>query len=167
MAIDAYSLCPGGTGKKIKFCCNDFLPELQKIDRMIEGEQYLACLKHVDQLWNRSRGEIGRACWRQSASCCGRPISRGGAKAPAAFMAKFPNNQIALSEAAIAGGRERRPRGARARATGAARRPRAPRLALMRRWGWWPGRCCRLVSRCPPGRCGSCRRRSWKRMIGP
>ena len=25
MAIDAYSLCPGGTGKKIKFCCGDFL----------------------------------------------------------------------------------------------------------------------------------------------
>ena len=24
MPIDAYSVCPGGTGKKIKFCCPDF-----------------------------------------------------------------------------------------------------------------------------------------------
>ena len=39
MPIDAYSLCPGGTGKKIKFCCPDFLGELQQIDKMLEGKQ--------------------------------------------------------------------------------------------------------------------------------
>ena len=75
MAIDAYSLCPGGTGKKIKFCCGDFLPELQKIDRMFEGEQYLACLKHVDRLLAQEPGAIGRACWPPSACCCGRRTS--------------------------------------------------------------------------------------------
>jgi hypothetical protein len=31
MPIDAYSPCPGGTGKKIKFCCPDFLGELETI----------------------------------------------------------------------------------------------------------------------------------------
>ena len=61
MSIDAYSPCPGGTGKKIKFCCGDFLPELQKIDRMFDGEQYLACLQHVDRLLAQEPGR-DRAC---------------------------------------------------------------------------------------------------------
>ena len=61
MAIDAYSPCPGGTGKKIKFCCGgDFLPELQKIDRMIDGEQYLACLQHIDHLMAHEPGRDRR-----------------------------------------------------------------------------------------------------------
>ena len=30
MSLDAYSLCPGGTGKKIKFCCGDFLRRTAK-----------------------------------------------------------------------------------------------------------------------------------------
>ena len=59
MALDAYSLCPGGTGKKIKFCCPDLLPELEKIDRMIEGEQFIACIQHIDQL--EQKGQY-RAC---------------------------------------------------------------------------------------------------------
>ena len=56
MALDAYSQCPGATGKKIKFCCSDFLTELEKIDRMVEGEQYAACLQHIDLL-RRQPGE--------------------------------------------------------------------------------------------------------------
>ena len=40
MALDHYSLCPCGSGKKIKFCCsNDILPELEKVVRAIEGDQ--------------------------------------------------------------------------------------------------------------------------------
>ena len=62
MAIDAYSPCPGGTGKNIKFCCGDFLPELQNIERMFEGEQYLACLQHLDRLLAREPAS-GRVCW--------------------------------------------------------------------------------------------------------
>jgi hypothetical protein len=61
MALDAYSFCPGGTGKKIKFCCPDFLPELQKIDRMLEGEQYMACLQHIERVRDLP-GNHNRAC---------------------------------------------------------------------------------------------------------
>ena len=50
MALDAYSLCPGGTGKRIKFCCGDFLGELQNIDWMFEEKQYVACLQHIEHL---------------------------------------------------------------------------------------------------------------------
>ena len=59
MALDAYSLCPGGTGKKIKFCCPDFISELDKMDRMLEGEQFVACLQHIDQLEQKGQS---RAC---------------------------------------------------------------------------------------------------------
>ena len=50
MPIDAYSPCPCGSGKKIKFCCKDLLGDLQKIERMLEGEQYMACLAHIERL---------------------------------------------------------------------------------------------------------------------
>ncbi|MGB6045411.1 MAG: hypothetical protein WBF93_19805 [Pirellulales bacterium] len=49
MSLDRYSLCPGGTGKKIKFCCNELLGELQTLDKMLGGEQRQACLEHVDR----------------------------------------------------------------------------------------------------------------------
>ena len=102
MAIDAYSLCPGGTGKKIKFCCGDFLPELQKIDRMIEGEQFLACLQHIDHLLAQEPGH-DRACLLATKCLVLRFTDQREAarNAAATFLVKFPHNQIALSEMAI------------------------------------------------------------------
>jgi hypothetical protein len=102
MSIDAYSPCPGGTGKKIKFCCGDFLTELQKIDRMIEGEQYLACLQHIDQLLSQ-RANQERACLLASKVMLLRTTGerKAAEEAAAAFLAKHPNNQIALAETAM------------------------------------------------------------------
>ncbi len=102
MAIDAYSLCPGGTGKKIKFCCGDFLPELQKIDRMVDGEQYLACLQHIDHLMAQEPGR-DRPCLLAT-KCLLLRLSdqRDAARvAAAAFLIKHPDNQVALAEMAI------------------------------------------------------------------
>ena len=50
MAIDPYASCPGGTGKKIKFCCPDLISELDKIQRMLNGNQHRACLDHIRQI---------------------------------------------------------------------------------------------------------------------
>lgn len=51
MALDQYSYCPCGSGKKIKFCkCADNFQEMQKVDRMIEGEQSVAALDRINQL---------------------------------------------------------------------------------------------------------------------
>ena len=50
MAIDPYSLCPGGTGKKLKFCCSDLMHELGKIEHMLEAEQRQACVDYISQL---------------------------------------------------------------------------------------------------------------------
>lgn len=51
MALDQYSICPCGNGKKIKFCkCHDHLAEMQKIDRMIQGNQSVAALDRINDL---------------------------------------------------------------------------------------------------------------------
>src|SRR3954466_6073688 len=49
MAIDQYAMCPCGSRKKLKFCCTDLVGEIDKIHRMIEGEQPRAALRHVEQ----------------------------------------------------------------------------------------------------------------------
>ncbi|HZZ72698.1 MAG TPA: hypothetical protein VFE24_10615 [Pirellulales bacterium] len=59
MAIDPYSPCPGGTGKKIKFCCTDLPNDLEKIDRMLTGEQYAGALEQVERL---EQSHSHRAC---------------------------------------------------------------------------------------------------------
>ena len=50
MPFDRYMPCPCGTGKKVKFCCEDLLSELEAIQKMLEGEQRLACLEYIDKL---------------------------------------------------------------------------------------------------------------------
>lgn len=100
MPLDAYSLCPGGTGKRIKFCCKDMLPELQHVERMIEGEQHHACVQHIDTL---EKKYPERAClWSikcQLLRALGDVDTLQGTVAR--FVAKHPDNVIALSEQAM------------------------------------------------------------------
>ena len=99
MALDAYSPCPGGTGKKIKFCCSDLMGELQKIDRMLEGEQYLACLNHVESLLKKTPD---RACLLATRSLLLRATNQleAAEQAGSEFLQKHPQNPIALADAA-------------------------------------------------------------------
>jgi len=53
MAVDPYSPCPCGSGKKLKFCCSDLAVDIEKVHKMIAGEQPHAALKHVEQLLTR------------------------------------------------------------------------------------------------------------------
>ena len=101
MSLDAYSLCPGGTGKKIKFCCPDFLPELEKIDRMIEGEQFNACLQNIDQL--EAKGPIpGLPDGIQVGVAEGHRSSRRGAGLRGRFRQSLSAKLGGLVEAALA-----------------------------------------------------------------
>lgn len=59
MTIDKYAMCPGGTGKKIKFCCSDLPQELDKLERLKEAEQFQSCLETVERL---EKKYPGRAC---------------------------------------------------------------------------------------------------------
>jgi len=49
MAVDPYAPCPCGSGKKVKFCCSDLVGDIEKIHRMIEGDQPRAALRHAEQ----------------------------------------------------------------------------------------------------------------------
>lgn len=49
MALDPYQPCPCGSGKKIKFCCSDLIGEMEKVYRMLEGDQPRAALRHIEQ----------------------------------------------------------------------------------------------------------------------
>jgi tetratricopeptide (TPR) repeat protein len=50
MAIDPYGPCPCGSGKKVKFCCSDIVDHIETIQKMLEGEQRMACLEYVVNL---------------------------------------------------------------------------------------------------------------------
>ena len=50
MAIDPYSACPCGSGKKLKFCCSDLAADIEKVQKMVAGDQPHAAQKHVEQL---------------------------------------------------------------------------------------------------------------------
>jgi hypothetical protein len=102
MAIDAYSQCPGATGKKIKFCCSDFLTELEKIDRMVEGQQYAACLQHIDVL-RRKPENSDRQCLLAYQTMLLRATGQleEAQTLAAYFLQKYPANQAALAESAI------------------------------------------------------------------
>ncbi|MBE6427831.1 MAG: hypothetical protein E7028_04470 [Planctomycetaceae bacterium] len=48
--IDVYSLCPGGSGKKIKFCCRNRVDDFRKIYKFLDANQNTACLNFIDSL---------------------------------------------------------------------------------------------------------------------
>lgn len=50
MAVDLYAPCPCGSGKKLKFCCAKLADHMDKVMRMMEGEQFAATLQQLDSL---------------------------------------------------------------------------------------------------------------------
>lgn len=55
MSLNQYSPCPCGIGRKIKFCkcdygCSEQLGDVQKITRMLAGDQNVAALDRINQL---------------------------------------------------------------------------------------------------------------------
>ena len=50
MSLDPYAPCPCGSGKKLKFCCADLRGEIEKVQRMVEGEQFNGALEHLTAL---------------------------------------------------------------------------------------------------------------------
>jgi tetratricopeptide (TPR) repeat protein len=102
MPIDPYSPCPGGTGKKVKFCCADLVGELEKIGRMLEGKQQQACLDHIERLEARFPG---RACLMTTKALLQHGLGQESQarETTQKVLASNPENPIALAEAAIFG----------------------------------------------------------------
>lgn len=102
MKIDPYTPCPGGTGKKVKFCdsCKDHLDDLDKIYKLLEGEQRAACLELCEKVDNATPD---RACVLSVKTLLESQLGmQDRANATLAhFLAKFPENPVALAEKAI------------------------------------------------------------------
>ncbi len=56
MSVDPYAMCPCGSGKKLKFCCSDLVADIEKIHRMVEGDQPRAALQHAEQTLKKRPG---------------------------------------------------------------------------------------------------------------
>src|ERR1043165_6975686 len=106
MPIDPYSPCPGGTGKKVKFCCSDLVGELDKVQRMLEGEQPRACLDYIRKLDEKYPG---RACLQSIRVSLENAVGdhAEAEQTIATFLGKYPDNPVALAEKALlVGGQE-------------------------------------------------------------
>jgi tetratricopeptide (TPR) repeat protein len=100
MSVDPYSLCPGGTGKKLKFCCSDLLHELGKIDHMLAAEQRQACVDYIAQLEAKYPD---RACLLTTKALVLHSLEQDDAALAAAdrVLATQPTNPVALAVRAM------------------------------------------------------------------
>lgn len=100
MAIDPYAACPGGTGKKIKFCCDDLTGDLEQIDRLVEGDQVSAALEQVERLLAKTPGRACLLATQVKLQLATRKFAEAAASSQA-FLAAFPDNPLALGHAAV------------------------------------------------------------------
>ena len=100
MAIDSYAPCPGGTGKKIKFCCSDLVGDLEQLDRLIEGDQITAALDQVKRLEEKHAGRPCLMAARTKLELSTKQYNEA-AESSTRFLKAFPENPLALGQAAI------------------------------------------------------------------
>ncbi|HVX10876.1 MAG TPA: hypothetical protein VHC22_06825 [Pirellulales bacterium] len=100
MSIDPYALCPGGTGKKLKFCCSDLMHELGKIEHMLAAEQRQACVDYITQLEAKFPD---RACLLTSKALLLHSLEQDEEALRAAdrVLTTQPTNPVALSMRAL------------------------------------------------------------------
>lgn len=100
MPLDPYSLCPGGTGKKIKFCCHELLGDLEQLDRLVEGEQIEAALEQVVRLCEKHPGKACLLATRTKLELAAKKFN-DAAVTSRAFLEAYPENPLALGHASV------------------------------------------------------------------
>ncbi len=101
MIFDPNSYCPAGKPKKIKFCCSDLGGDLQKIGKMLEGDQQLGCVQFIDQL--EAKGNFRSCTMTVKAELLRNTNQIDVFKSYAVeFAAKFPDCPAAWVELALA-----------------------------------------------------------------
>ena len=100
MPFDRYIPCPCGSGKKLKFCCEDLHVELEAIQKMLEGEQRLACLEYID---GALESHPDRACLLAIKVLLQSELQQSDSLETTLshFEQKHPGNPIAAAERAI------------------------------------------------------------------
>ena len=101
MPIDPYAACPGGTGKKIKFCCQDLVGELEQLERLLDGDQVTAALEQVERQLAKTPGRACLLATRTKLQLATRKFAEA-ATGSAEFLSAFPGNPLALGQAAVA-----------------------------------------------------------------
>ena len=101
MAIDAYSMCPGGRGKKIRFCCPDMLKDLQDLNNLMQEGQMNTAVMRIEGL---EKTHPDCACLKAAKCVC---LRLGGRidefmELARKFYAEEPTNIKAISECSIA-----------------------------------------------------------------
>lgn len=103
MTLDHYSLCPCGSGKKIKFCCsNDILPELEKVYRAIEGEQRNAAVDQLNHLMEFKGKRLSLLALKAELQVMLQD-GEGATQTTNEFLQKDGHNPLALCLATLAG----------------------------------------------------------------
>jgi hypothetical protein len=100
MSIDTYAPCPGGTGKKIKFCCADLVGDLEQLERLIEGDQISAALDQVRRLDEQTPGRPCLLATRVKLELGSKKFAEAAATSHR-FRDAFPDNPVALGNAAV------------------------------------------------------------------
>jgi len=100
MAIDRFSMCPGGTGKKIKFCHGDCVGFLEKVQKLMDGGQIRAALQLVDQTLSK---DPSRSCVWSYKCLLERAVGNVDqfVKAADEYSQRFPKSPVALAELSL------------------------------------------------------------------
>ena len=100
MSIDTYAPCPGGTGKKIKFCCADLVGDLEQLDTLVEGDQLSAALDQVKRLDEKHPGRPCLLATRVKLELAAKQFGEAAATGHR-FLEAFPENPVALGQSAV------------------------------------------------------------------
>jgi len=100
MSIDTYAPCPGGTGKKIKFCCADLVGDLEQLDTLVEGDQLSAALDQVKRLDEKHPGRPCLLATRVKLELAAKQFGEAAATGRR-FLEAFPENPVALGQSAV------------------------------------------------------------------
>ena len=101
MALDSYSLCPGGRNKKIRFCCPDKLKELEQIDTLLADQQYKACVTLIEEI-EKKHPDCACLTAAKLAALRSQGLWEQFQAVAEAFYQREPQNGTAISELAIA-----------------------------------------------------------------
>lgn len=94
MSHDPYSPCPCGSGQKLKFCCQDILPEMMRIEKLIEN-QPSAAEKILDDLLSKYDDKVFLVT-HKAALLMSRKEVHSARDVLAGFLKRHPDEPLAL-----------------------------------------------------------------------
>jgi tetratricopeptide (TPR) repeat protein len=102
MPIDAYSPCPGGSGKKVKHCscCRDIVNDLEHIVKALEGGQRVAALDRINRVLATHANRPSLLSLKAATQLSLQEM-QGFDETVAAFLQVAPNNPLALAYGAL------------------------------------------------------------------